>query len=57
MTLSAVLKLPAGKELDTNFKKKRQEASNPKLLLEYEQLVADWVGSLENVILDTLDDK
>lgn len=51
-----ILRLP-DKELDSNFKKKRQEALNPKVLYEYEQLVMEWITSVENVVLDSLDDK
>ena len=50
------LRLPE-KELDSNFKKKRQEALNPVLLFEYEQLVSEWISSVENVIMDCLEDR
>ncbi|XP_048577711.1 dynein axonemal heavy chain 8 isoform X3 [Nematostella vectensis] len=51
-----ILKKPES-QVTTDFKQNRAAAVNPVILQEYENLVLDWITTIENILTDGLEDR
>jgi len=44
-------------QVNTDFKQNRAAAVNPVILQEYENLVLDWITTIEGILIDGLEDR
>lgn len=51
-----ILKKPES-QVTSDFKQNRAAAVNPSILLEYENLVLDWIATIENILTDGLEER